>query len=483
MKLKRLLACGLAAVTLAAFPLAACVKREREPKYGDYIIPVYADDQRMRIGAWETWFDEDLTKECFQDYADAGFTLLNPLYPHLDFGGTQYIHNEPGNPERAKAILDRAYEAGLEVIINDSDLSAVRLNEAERAKPELNSVWNTKNVYRYIDHPAFAGLAIMDEPRAGEFTSWIKAKHDRFIETFGAGTKKWFWVNLYPSALGAQGLGAPTFKAYLDDYLRIVGGNVLSTDNYCLYSDNSVRQSFFSDLETARKAATKYNVPLNNFVLSIPHVSSITKISYKDPTEQDLRWQIAVSQTYGAESVVYYSYMTTGDGGGWVYGPGLVSRKGVKLAKWDYAKVVNNEALAWDHVYLKFKWQSTLAIPASHGRPYELYKAVQIVYDPALDTITGVKEIKSSDEVLLGEFKDADGNTGFMLTNATVPFEGKTAEVTIKFESEGKDGYKGVQLFERGVPRVIDLDGEGKAVIEVGPGEGKFLIPLRRAVL
>ena len=442
---------------------------------GEYVIPKYTSESKLKIMAWHCDFGGadskgNFKQQWFDDCAEAGFNILIPAPNQFDFAQ---------NSQQALKAMDYAAAAGLRVMVQDSDVSGAISSD--------KSVWNPQNIELYKNHQAFAGLNITDEPRASDF-QWIKDKADKFYETF-PDADKLFYVNLLPSAVGSSGLGAPTFKAYLDDYMRITGGNILSYDNFCLLQDNTVRSSFFSDTETARKVADKYNAPLVNYLQSIPIVLD-GGVSYKDPTEADLRWQIAVNQAYGLDGFAYFSYTSLDDWGPVTYGDALVTDAadvrgaGVKLPKYHYAKTVNNEALSWDNVYLNFKWKETFGVKDGNGSFCYLFAAMKDVYDAAVDQIDGLKGITSTREILLGCFDDKDGNKGFMLTNATNPSEGKTANVTLQFKKpteKDKTGYSGVQIYEKGVPRIIDLDAQGKVTVELEPGEGKFAIPLVKA--
>lgn len=476
MKLKKLFPALIAAL-FALSPLSACV-RERYA-FGDYIVPEYQDNVRIHIGAWGggiTYLKDGSGKpnpQWFKDLTDAGFNLIHPMWwDSVDFGGRSSL-----SLQRSLDVMNIAAEYGVDVLVNDTNLARTHIND-----PVGKIGWDPSNVGWYKDHKAFFGLAIIDEPTYQEFEIYIKEKHEKFLETFGADTDKWFFVNLRSSGGGLAYMGTPTFKGYCDGYLSITGANVLSTDNYVLQADNTVRTNFFSDIEVSRKAAKKYGVPLNNFILSIPHKFGLG--DYKDPTENELLWQTTVNLAYGLESFMYYTYAPPDDPGA-KYGNGLVTISGEKLAKWHYAKTINSRLLQWDHVYMNFArgWERTFGIPAAHGGIHSLFSQLQNIYDPALDTIDGIKSISCDNEVLLGEFYDKDGNQGFMLTNATIPFQGKTASVTIKFDNAGRNGYQGVQLYENGLPRIVDLNAGGELVVTLDPGDGKFMIPLRKAVL
>lgn len=428
-------------------PFAACA---HEKGVWEYAVPEYADDATMMIGAWDPYFglgDSFAKQEYFDDIAAAGFTLLVPLSNKMNFRT---------DPDNAEKIMNNADAAGLKVMVMDTYLSD-------------NGSWDDRRVPLYENHPAFYGSHIKDEPSSGDF-NYLKDKREKYYQLFPS--DKVFFVNLFPSHV--TGLGYPTYRQYVNGFMNTVKPKQLSYDLYPLLEGGALRENYFSCLETVRNIAKDFDVPLHNFLLSVPH--SIPTALYRSPSEAELRWQIAVNCAYGVSSFTYYTYQSPMHGtGAEVYGDALISKTGVKTPLYGYAQTVNNEMLAWDHVYLKYVWQAVAAVKGSHGIANPLFASLPYALDPEKEKIEGVSGITSDQDLLMGVFADADGNKGFMVTNATDPYVKKSATVTVKFQ----DGYKGAQMYEKGVPRIVDFD-DGTVNFNLESGEGKFLIPLAK---
>jgi len=428
---------------LMMFLFQACTKN------GEYIIPEYEEGPYVEIGAWDV--NSISTPESFVECAEAGFTLLLPL------GNCNFS----GNARGARTFLDRAAAAGLHVFITDTKF----VNNAFEGT-HLHWPSDTSNVDLYKNQWAFAGMLICDEMGAYRFP-YAKEKYDLFKSIF---PDKIGFVNLKTMGVGPEHMEAPSYRAYAEGLMETVGPEILSYDNYAIFANGTIKENYFANLEMIRYIAKDYGAKAHNFILAISHYKGTTH--YAQPTEQSLRWQIACDMTYGYDSFTYYTYSTAGDDGGWVYEPGLIGRDGKKTELYYAAQIVNQEVHKWDHVYKSFEWEGVAPILGDHGVTNWMFSYLEHPVSP--DKIDGIKGITSTEDVLLGIFKDADGNRGYMATNATNIFDKKTASVTIEF-----NGYQGVMVYEKGEPTIIDLV-KGKTTIELEPGEGKFLIPLKR---
>ena len=67
-----------------------------------------------------------------------------------------------------------------------------------------------------------------------------------------------------------------------------------------------------------------------------------------------------------------------------------------------------------------------------------------------------------------------DERKGYMVTNATNPYEEKTAEVSLRFS----DKYKGALVVQNGEETVVNLK-NGKLSLELPATEAAFVIPLK----
>lgn len=452
--MKKILA--LLFIFLSLSPLAACGGGGGA---GDYIVPVYADDadKYLFIGAYDPYLGRfgqaDFNNPShFADIAAAGFTVLCPLDDKVNFDVI---------PESSYTTLERAHEAGLKVLVQDGAISLSK-DPSKWADPD------DRNVHLYESHPAFIGNHMHDEPVPTLFPR-LKKSVSIYKERLPG---KLCFINLFQGMV-STGVGAASFKSYLSDFLDITGADFLSYDHYPLLQSGGVRGDYLSDMETAAHVAKSRGVPLHNYLLSIPHTAFAG--IYRSPSEEDLRWQVACDLTYGLKGFTYFTYGSFDIYHNDSYGDALVSRYGNKTPLYYYAQKVNNEALAWDHVYLSYEWQNTAFLRGSKKRQSDIIDNLAYSIDASKEKPDGVKSLSSDEDILMGLFKDADGRRGYMLTNAVNPALKCAASVTVGF-----NGYDGVQVYEKGVPKIYALE-KGKISLVLEPGEGKFMIPLKKA--
>ena len=426
----------------------------------EYIVPQYEDNIRIDIGACATPPKPFVTLERYKEVAATGINIIEGT------GGTIGVWGYTADD--ALIALDFAKEAGLKVLV--SDYQATMYNKTNwRADFETNFP-------QYSTHEAYMGNHLCDEPIDEDLPD-LKKLYKAYNAVAPQGKEG--FMNLFPSAYSMDSDYPEYVRAFMDTVAVENDGRPfrLSYDNYCLmknYSEGStyLRDTFFTDMETVRYIAKEYGVPAHNYILSCEHHD------YVFPSEAEVRWQVAVNYAYGLTSFSYFTYWQPWRNNVYDvpferYYNAPVNIDGTKTALYGYITNVNKEVLNWDHVYLRYEWEGTAAINGKNGDLYGLFFDLKYAAYP--DGIAGIKNIASDEDVLCGIFRDAGGNKGFMLTNASNPCEKRTASVTVQFDRE----YKGAQVFEKGKPRVINLDSRGKAVIELEPGEGKFVIPLK----
>lgn len=418
----------------------SCAKDDR------FAIPQYEDDVRMMIGACFGPPKEFATQERYDEVAECGCNLV-------DAGGTIGVNGY--TVEEALACLDMIKNAGIYGLVDDYQIKYYNITN-----------WRADcDTYfpQYKDHPAYFGNHLCDEPSPGQMEP-LGTVYKTFKEH--APDKRGF-INLYPS--GAASVTANgAYENYINEYLDTVNPDHLSYDHYPLitnvWEDDQidVRNTYFKDMEVQRYAAKEKGIPLHNYILSVKH------LSYPILSEQAIRWQVAVNFAFGLSSYTYFTYWVPPVAG---YSDALINPDGTRTPQYEFAKKVNREVLAWDHVYLRYEWQNTYAVPGA-----DPWFGLSVLEHKASEGIAGISKISAAEDALCGAFEDSNGNRGYMLTNAANPYDEKTCTVTLNFDKE----YRGAQIFEKGVPRIVTLGKNGETTVSLEPGEGKFIIPLKR---
>ena len=173
------------------------------------------------------------------------------------------------------------------------------------------------------------------------------------------------------------------------------------------------------------------------------------------PTQKaDIGFQIYTAMAYGAQEINFYTYMdhptdTTVE-------KSIAVNADVK----DAVRAVNSELASFGNVFKAFTWKDTLDIAAVDS-----------------NTFTGNARLASvsaaNARAFVGCMKDSDGFDGYMVANAEGPRPGKTATVTLTFNSATK------AMIYKGTSYATEDLSDGVCAVTLAAGEGAFIIPIR----
>ena len=418
MKMKMLVSIALCLCLLLS--LCACGSVGEE----DLNIPTFEDNKAIVLGVWSGSMVE---------WTEQQFTYLQEANINYLLGVSEFMGY-------SDAFFDRAQAAGVSVI------------------PD-NRSWNGE-VSEYMEHPAFLGYCVWDEPADKDFPA-LTEKKALWKSTM---EDKLFFVNLFPGEIGDNQFGG--YENYVSSYIEAVKPEVLSFDIYPLMSDYSgktvIKDNFFNNLDVCSYYAKEAGIPLWFSLLAAKHMS------YVAPSTEEFRWQMAVGQAYGVRGLVHYAYAS--------HDPDYtnpIDWKTQEPTELYYSmKDANAEVAAWDHIYMSYQWQGTAAVAGSVN-PYSVTAMMFCTHSVDPTQNSGITKIVSEEDLLCGIFQDENGSPAYMLTNATNPCDDKDTTVTLTLE----DQYKGVLVIDRGVQSVKLLE-NNVATIEVESSEGVFVIPL-----
>jgi len=220
------------------------------------------------------------TLEAWQTVKDCNFT----------YAGTCGGYTREDNLKR----LDLCEKVGLKALVVDQRLSWTMVAD-ENWQDIVRQV-----VADYSSHPAFYGYFLRDEPNhyqfdaLGQISREFEAQDPAHLP----------YINLFPTYANVAQLGTPTYADHLDKFLRVSTPRVLSYDHYCLLKAGGIRPDYFENLELVREAGLRHGVPPWQIILSVAH------LSYRDPTEAEMRWQVNTSLAYGMKGLMYFTYWT-----------------------------------------------------------------------------------------------------------------------------------------------------------------------------
>ena len=224
------------------------------------------------------WCQPTNTYENWKTVAECGFTVA-PI--------------SATSVEEGRKVLDWLQEFGLKGMIVDPRIT-VTLPETRGWKETILQI-----VADYQDHPALWGYYITDEPGLDRFANLSK-----LVKSFQkADPEHIAYINLFPNYASPDQLGTISYQRHVEAYVDTVKPLVLSYDHYALMETGD-RPEYFPNLEVIRAEALRVGIPFMNIFLSTPH------FNYRDPSAQDLRWEVYTSLAYGAKAIAYFTYLT-----------------------------------------------------------------------------------------------------------------------------------------------------------------------------
>ena len=243
----------------------------------------------------------------------------------------------------------------------------------------------------YADHPAVYAYFITDEPSCCHFESLAKITH----EFLRLDPQHIPYINLFPSYASHDQLGALEYSHYIRRFLEMVKPPLLSYDHYALFEDGINRPSYFYDLSVNRSESLKAGVPFWNIILSTPH------FNYRDPSAEDLRWQVYTSLAYGAKGLGYFTYWTPDVEN---YRNGIIGVGGDRTEKYAIVRQLNREIRQLSPYLLSLRSTKVTHTPDA----------------PAGNTPLkgeGIVLKVEGGEFVVGEFEDTEGLPWIMLVN------------------------------------------------------------------
>ena len=379
-------------------------------------------------------------------------------------------------------------EAGIDLIIgvNEQWLDGTGMEGLlERAEmfdvsiiADLRS-WDGETVPEYVDNPYLMGYLMYDEPSATEFETLAELQK-KFRAVMPE--DKMFFVNLFGEACGYESLFGEDYHPvkvdyetyYLDYFTQTVNAECVSYDAYPLQVGGYIRAPYYHNFDIASHKAQELGVPFWYTLLSSGH--NTTDGRYVTPTDAELRWQMALAMTYGAENLTHYVY-TTGEEG---YETMVTFGDFTPNALYDDVKKVNLEFRAWEDVYMSYDWVGTAQVNADK----ENHLMAKLEYDISFRETGALTGVQSSENLLVGVFEN-NGSHAYMITNAgstsecdlwmRYNFMMADANVTLQL-SEGN--YRCVAVISQGQITYLPVNQDNTVSLIINAYDGVFVIPV-----
>jgi hypothetical protein len=249
-----------------------------------------------------------------------------------------------------------------------------------------------KRVRQLMNHPGLGGYYLMDEPSCALFPGLGRmAELIREVDP-----KTWIYINLLPNIASPAQIGAPSYAAYLEAFVKHCRPQALSYDNYFLTREDPAEHNlFWSNLQEVTVFARRHGLPFWNIV------SSVGSYSYRVPTDADLKLQAFGSLAYGAGGIAYFTYFAPAHGN-------------YRLSPVDQ---FNNETPTWYHLQnlnLQIQNLAPTLLPLTWRRAYHLGPVPPGC--PGKDD-AGFVQNSPNGPLVVGEYEAADKTPYILMVN------------------------------------------------------------------
>lgn len=262
------------------------------------------------------------------------------------------------------------------------------------------------------------------------------------------------------------------YQSYMERTADAVGE--ISFDHYPFIYEHQLTPGFYRNLELAAELGKKKNYPVTVTIQSYQGTIRTNEktfrgfVVHRAPKYEDARWQLYSALAFGVQRIGYYTFWThyiapEQPSAMVVFDPS--EEKGYRTTEiYDAIKKVNEEVLAFDHVFLQYRWQGCRVIRTSRDQNIHMVKAG---YDGS-----ALKDLKAIRDLLVGCMENPEDHTeAFWIVNAENPFHVQVNDVEAVFEGANRAVY-----YRKGKEFDVPLE-EGVFKIRLGIGEGIFVIP------
>lgn len=243
----------------------------------------------MKIGAWNyTKCNLYSPKECVDHWKELGFSFMLSSVSNDTKEDNQYILD----------TLKECEKAGIKLIVVNNCFLNMSLEEVgetsyEEKVREFSKIYNA--------YSSFGGIFICDEPHAADFPCLKKACS--IVSKYAKPFVNFLAINAVVGCCGWDNVNENQYLDMIEDLIKNHGLAFVSYDYY-LQCDINFNQKgiddYFYNLMKFGELARKNNVPFVVTNLSVGHWF------YREPTLDDIRWQLSTSLALGATNNLWF---------------------------------------------------------------------------------------------------------------------------------------------------------------------------------
>ncbi len=433
------------------------------------------------------------TKETLREYKEAGFNTLfiNYVAPFRTF-------EERFETSYTKQIMDWAAELGLKCIIFEGCTRALAATPESLVNPEKANGKNFFNsqeelnefvaycVKKVIEHPAFYGFSILDEPSYVYFPAFGQVY--KAVQACAPGA--YVCMNLlglagrYTSSVlkyceGAEKMSfVDGYTKYINRYVDQTGAPYIQVDVYPFRATKEALMGVHSSAlrtpqflaEFCKQRGMELHYVLQASAFRVGFGKQVQPWLRK-LNQKEMYWQTNVCMAFGVTSFSYWNYYPVVNTASEHYDPTstFLDLAGNKNEMYYWMKDIHVEMQKTAKALLNFKYQSSCV---ACKEPFEGEKVyLEGLSQGKFIKLTGYA-VDTKGAFLITELYDKENDRyGYFLVNVTDPTVDGSEKITLTF-----NGYERVQIYDKGERENKAIEA-GKLTAELEAGKGIFVIP------
>ncbi len=208
-------------------------------------------------------------------------------------------------------------------------------------------------------------------------------------------------------------MGVPTYREYLERFVREVQPQFLCYDNYMVEFSDDLRDAgkaalYFSNLLEVRQVAREHHLPFWN-AITCNQIRKFTPV----PSPANLAFQVYTTLAAGGRGVHWFKYHQDA----YAYAP--IDASGHKTETWRYLQTINHQIRTLGPIMNRLESTGVYftSPPPAKSLPLLPGRIVKRVQSRA--SVRGTAAANSP-PVMVGEFKDEHGGDYIMLVNLSL---------------------------------------------------------------
>ncbi|HDZ21502.1 hypothetical protein LCGC14_0124460 [marine sediment metagenome] len=387
---------------------------------------------------YSSWGSPAAVPEAVKTWTDLGLTVgRTPGY-------------DSGKVDKADmlAILDACAEAGIKCFVPDRRAGTGSLRDADEDSFRRSFEEALKD---FGSHPAAFGFDVGDEPARQHITPAFRtaALHREMAPHL---TSFLSMGGYDPGAV--EWMGIRSYGRYLDEYCQIAQPRMLFQNNYyALHEGDYAQDSYFRSHKMFTDSCKRNG--------DIPYWVTLCcsgHMNMRCPSEDDLRWQINTSAALGAKGFAWFLVYVTE--------PHMNYRLNPIDEHWE-----RTETFSWLSRQLRTfqKWHGPTLMKLTFQKAFFcLGGGPTGGYPTTIDSelVKGVRVRDDKFEVLISEFKDADGRDYVAIVNRSLTGSG---QAILRWHGKPKVFHVGWEGKQSEVRAFFDDDWPENPYLETGP--------------